>query len=248
MTSPTCFWSTTGPIENRADDSVARVIADRPVVLRRGRGYVPRAIPVARPFARPVLACGAHLKNAFCLGLGGEAWLGPHVGDLDNLEACRSFEESIERLCSDSWASSRRSWPTTCTLTTSRRATPSGGPRPRRSASSTTTHTSPPRWRSTASRGRYWAWPSTGPATASTGPPGAARCCWRTSTTFERLATLRPIPLAGGDQAIREVWRIALAVLDDALAAPRPWRSCRCSRTTARARRGDGPADDRAAA
>ena len=35
-------------------------------------------------------------------------------------------------------------------------------------------------------------------------------------TTFERLATLRPIPLAGGDQAIREVWRIALAVLDDA--------------------------------
>jgi hydrogenase maturation protein HypF len=33
---------------------------------------------------------------------------------------------------------------------------------------------------------------------------------------FERLATFRGIPLAGGDAAIREVWRIALALLRDA--------------------------------
>jgi hydrogenase maturation protein HypF len=33
---------------------------------------------------------------------------------------------------------------------------------------------------------------------------------------FERLATVRPIRLAGGDSAIREVWRIAAALLDDA--------------------------------
>ena len=85
-------------IENRCDDSVARVIAGKPTVFRRSRGYVPRAVPLRRPVRRPVLACGAHLKNTFCLAAGDEAWLGPHVGDLDNLEATRAFEEQVERL------------------------------------------------------------------------------------------------------------------------------------------------------
>ncbi len=85
-------------IENRCDDSVARVIAGRPTILRRSRGYVPRAVRLATPVERPVLACGAHLKNAFCLAAGHEAFLGPHIGDLDNLEACRAFEEQVERL------------------------------------------------------------------------------------------------------------------------------------------------------
>ncbi|HET8646817.1 MAG TPA: carbamoyltransferase HypF, partial [Vicinamibacteria bacterium] len=33
---------------------------------------------------------------------------------------------------------------------------------------------------------------------------------------FERLATFRPLRLAGGEKAIHEVWRLALALLDDA--------------------------------
>jgi hydrogenase maturation protein HypF len=33
---------------------------------------------------------------------------------------------------------------------------------------------------------------------------------------YRRIATLRPIALPGGEQAIREVWRIALALLEDA--------------------------------
>jgi hydrogenase maturation protein HypF len=83
-------------IENRCDDSVTRVIAGRPVVFRRGRGYVPRGVPLARAVARPVLACGAHLKNTICLASGETAYLGPHVGDLETLETCRSFEESVQ--------------------------------------------------------------------------------------------------------------------------------------------------------
>jgi hydrogenase maturation protein HypF len=39
---------------------------------------------------------------------------------------------------------------------------------------------------------------------------------WGDASGFERLATLRPIALAGGDRAIREPWRLALALLDDA--------------------------------
>jgi len=52
------------------DDSVARVIVGAPTVLRRSRGYVPRPVRVTPPLERPVLAVGAQLKNAFCLGSG----------------------------------------------------------------------------------------------------------------------------------------------------------------------------------
>src|SRR5690606_34202190 len=70
------------PIAARCDDSIARVLDGAPVVLRRGRGWTPASIEVPRAFPDPVLACGAHLKNAFCLGDGALAWMGPHVGDL----------------------------------------------------------------------------------------------------------------------------------------------------------------------
>ncbi|HEY4588802.1 MAG TPA: carbamoyltransferase HypF, partial [Thermoanaerobaculia bacterium] len=85
-------------IESRCDDSVARVIAGAPLVMRRSRGYVPRPVALARPFARPVLACGAHLKNTVCLGAGDLAYLGPHVGDLETAETYSSYQESIARL------------------------------------------------------------------------------------------------------------------------------------------------------
>jgi hydrogenase maturation protein HypF len=85
-------------IETRCDDSVAHVVAGRPMLLRRSRGYVPRPILMARPFAQPVLACGGHLTNAFCIGVGDAAYFGPHVGDLENPENVQAFEEAVERL------------------------------------------------------------------------------------------------------------------------------------------------------
>ena len=44
--------------------------------------------PLRTRVARPVLACGADLKNTFCVASGDSALLGPHIGDLDNLETC----------------------------------------------------------------------------------------------------------------------------------------------------------------
>lgn len=87
------------PIETRTDDSVVRLVhaGDGPqsVVLRRSRGYVPESLtlPVAAP--RPLLACGAELKNTFCVAKGDRAWIGHHVGDLENWETLRSFREGI---------------------------------------------------------------------------------------------------------------------------------------------------------
>ena len=83
-------------IHMRADDSVARVQAGRAVLLRRGRGYAPEAIPTAFEFARELLACGGQLKNTFCLGKKRYAFLSHHIGDLANLETLTSFTEAVE--------------------------------------------------------------------------------------------------------------------------------------------------------
>ena len=83
------------PIHIRTDDSVVRPFRDREAVLRRSRGYVPEPLAMAARFGRPLLACGAELKNTFCLGREDRAFLSHHVGDLENYETLRSFTEGI---------------------------------------------------------------------------------------------------------------------------------------------------------
>ncbi len=86
-------------IHTRTDDSVARVVRGRPRMVRRSRGYVPQPLSLPWDFARPVLACGAELKNTFCLAKGHHAFVSHHIGDLENYETFRSFTEGIEHFC-----------------------------------------------------------------------------------------------------------------------------------------------------
>jgi hydrogenase maturation protein HypF len=87
------------PIAVRAEDSVVRALAPAlrraPLMLRRSRGYVPESVTLRPAAARPILACGAELKSTFCLASGASAWVGPHLGDLRNFEALRSFRDGI---------------------------------------------------------------------------------------------------------------------------------------------------------
>ena len=83
-------------IHIRTDDSVARTFRARPMLIRRSRGYVPEPVTAGAGFPRPVLACGAELKNTFCLAKGRHAFLSHHIGDLENAETLRSFTEGIE--------------------------------------------------------------------------------------------------------------------------------------------------------
>jgi hydrogenase maturation protein HypF len=83
------------PIETRTDDSVVRVVEERPLFLRRSRGYVPASVPLPVDCGRHLLACGAELKNTFAVSKGGRAWVGHHVGDLKNYETLRSFATGI---------------------------------------------------------------------------------------------------------------------------------------------------------
>jgi hydrogenase maturation protein HypF len=85
------------PIARRVDDSVARAGHFGPVVLRRARGYAPRAV-TELPTKRPILALGADLKNAITLVVGGQAFVSQHIGDLDHFECLQAFRETIDDL------------------------------------------------------------------------------------------------------------------------------------------------------
>ncbi|MBI5177840.1 MAG: carbamoyltransferase HypF [Nitrospinae bacterium] len=82
------------PIVWRCDDSIVRVADGKPAFPRRSRGYVPSPVFLEKKLS-PMLACGGDLKNVFCLANGETVFPGPHIGDLVNAEANRSFRESI---------------------------------------------------------------------------------------------------------------------------------------------------------
>lgn len=92
-------------IHMRMDDSVARVWGRENEgsqdgcghrVLRRSRGYAPAPLRTGVRFQKQILACGAELKNTFCLARDDSAFVSHHIGDLENLETLKSFTEGIE--------------------------------------------------------------------------------------------------------------------------------------------------------
>jgi hydrogenase maturation protein HypF len=84
-------------ILQRCDDSVAAVVDGAPQLLRRARGFVPLGVPL--PFdAPPLLAVGGHLKNVFALARGCFVYQSQHLGDLENLTGLEFFRESLDHL------------------------------------------------------------------------------------------------------------------------------------------------------
>jgi hydrogenase maturation protein HypF len=82
-------------IHMRCDDSVIRVAAGGEQLFRRSRGYAPEPISLAFDCPVPILACGGHFKNTFCLAKQRQAFVSQHIGDLENLETLTSFREGI---------------------------------------------------------------------------------------------------------------------------------------------------------
>jgi hydrogenase maturation protein HypF len=82
------------PIHRYVDDSVARIILGRELVLRRARGYAPLPITVARPIPE-ALAVGGHLKNTFAVSRGANVFVSQHIGDLETEQSLRAFRAEI---------------------------------------------------------------------------------------------------------------------------------------------------------
>lgn len=220
-------------IVTRVDDSVVRVIDGAPAILRRARGYVPRAIETEKEFAAPILACGAHLKNTFCIAAGNRALVGPHIGDLESVATLHAYEAAIERMqqfvnitpsvlahdmhpdyFSTRYAQSREGVRTIAVqhhhahiasvMAEHRLSGPVLG----------------------------IAYDGTGYGTEGTAWGGEIMIA--DYAGYERFATLRPIALPGGDQAIRQPWRVALALLDDAYDGQAPLHAIPLFRSIAR--------------
>jgi hydrogenase maturation protein HypF len=78
----------------RYDDSVY-IVEGAPQAIRRARGYAP--YPIFLPFkSKQILACGAELKNTFCLTKDEHAFLSQHIGDMENEETLDHFDNTIE--------------------------------------------------------------------------------------------------------------------------------------------------------
>jgi hydrogenase maturation protein HypF len=84
-------------IVNRVDDSVVRVVDDKLQVIRRARGYTPAPINLPSGFENvpQILAMGSEFKNTFCLLRDGKAILSQHLGDLANSTVFESYQDTL---------------------------------------------------------------------------------------------------------------------------------------------------------
>jgi len=85
-------------IINRLDDSVTVVMAGKPRLLRRARGYAPAPVLLHESFADApaVLAMGGELKNTFCQLVDGQAVVSQHLGDLEHAETHADYRQTLD--------------------------------------------------------------------------------------------------------------------------------------------------------
>lgn len=85
-------------VVRRVDDSVARSSSDGPFLVRRARGWVPEPVEMPEASPAPMLAVGGHLQATAAIARDHQAVLTPHIGDLDTEEARTFLREAIEHL------------------------------------------------------------------------------------------------------------------------------------------------------
>jgi hydrogenase maturation protein HypF len=85
------------PIYRYVDDSIARIIMNEKVLLRRARGYAPMPVIINTENKRKILSVGGHLKNTVAVSKGSEVFISQHIGDLETVESYNSFCNTIDK-------------------------------------------------------------------------------------------------------------------------------------------------------
>jgi hydrogenase maturation protein HypF len=198
------------PILRPADDSLVRVIAGAARPLRLGRGLAPLELRAPRALDEPVLALGGHMKAAVALGWQDRIVVSPHIGDLDAPRSLDVFEQVVRdlarlyrvqvgRLLCDrhpGYASTRFALraPIPHTLVYHHHA---------HASALAGEHPDVRRW-------LVFTWDGVGLGPDGTLWGGEALC--GAPGAWQRVASLRPFRLPGGDRASREPWRSAAAL------------------------------------
>jgi len=206
------------PIHLRCDDSVVRWSNGARSTLRRARGLAPSPTALGQRLRRPALALGAHDKASFALGRGDHALVSHHLGDLSNPRALAAFKQAIshyERLFSvqpelllhdlhPDYASTQ-----VARELARERGLPLLGVQHHHAhvVSCMVEH---------GLEGPVLgvAWDGTGYGDDGTVWGGEFLLCDRRQV--RRVAHFRVTPMPGGERAVREPWRMALAHLRDA--------------------------------
>lgn len=76
------------------DDSIVKVISNKPRLIRRARGYAPE--PIKLEGIQSIFACGSNMKNTTCIAKEDFLFLSPHNGDLENIETYEHYKNNIE--------------------------------------------------------------------------------------------------------------------------------------------------------
>ena len=198
------------PIHRRCEDSVVR----RGFVVRRSRGYAPNALPLPLTATRPLVAAGAELKSTFCVATPEGAFLSPHLGDLDSEAAYRAFVGDLGLYLEMLGV---RPEAIACDLhpeyLSTKWAHDQGLPlvevqhHHAHAAACLAEH---------GEQGPALALVFDGTGWGTDGTLWGGELLRCDLESFERVAGLEPVPLPGGEAAIREPWRVAAAHLDRA--------------------------------
>lgn len=206
------------PIVNRCDDSLAAVWQGQPYFFRRSRGYVPQPLTMPGDGADGLLALGAEQKGSFAAGRGRHVFLSPYIGDLKNAETLDHWRTALDAQTRLFGLAPKA---LVCDLHPDYAST--------RAA------------RTLAARRQlpllpvqhHWAHMAACMADNKLDGPvfgiiwdgtglGADGTIWGGEflrggcEDFERVGSIRPIPLPGGDAAVRQIGRIGLALAREA--------------------------------
>jgi len=215
-----CFLLHDRDVVRRIDDSVVRSSPRGPVLIRRARGWVPEPLPLPQASPSVIVAAGGHLQVTACVVHGEQAFLTQHVGDLDSVPAREFLAEVIDGLLdflqvepqliiADAHPDYPSSW-----------LARDLGERFAAEVVSVQHHIA----HAAAVLGEHGRFPPFGERSLAIaldgtgwGPDGTA---WggewlslAGDLDWQRLAHLEPLPLVGGEAAVREPWRVAVAAL-----------------------------------
>lgn len=83
-------------IIHRLDDSLVHIIADRPMLLRRARGYIPYAVPFPSSDHTSLFGAGGQQKSSCAFYKNNRIYLSQHLGDLDSIDACQTYDNEVK--------------------------------------------------------------------------------------------------------------------------------------------------------